>query len=58
MDTIKLIKKADFKVYNINVDLHKRVAAAEAQGHFTSHNMLSIMQESELPFKCWYEDCF
>ncbi len=44
VDTIKLIKSADFKVDDINVDLHKRVAAAVAKGHFTSHNM----RESEL----------
>ena len=37
--TIKLIKSTDFKVEDVNVDLHKRVAAAIAQGHFTSHNM-------------------
>ncbi len=34
VDTIKLIKSADFKVNDINVDLHKRVAAAVAQGHY------------------------
>ena len=43
-DTIKLIKSADFKVEDINADLHKRVAAAVAMGHFTSHNM----RESDL----------
>jgi hypothetical protein len=37
--TIKLIKSTDFKVEDINVYLHKRVAAAIAQGHFTSYNM-------------------
>ncbi len=37
--TIKLIKSTDFKVEDVNVDLHKRVAAATAQGHFTSYNM-------------------
>ena len=42
--TIKLIKSTDFKVEDVNVDLHKRVAAAIAQGHFTSHNM----RESDL----------
>ena len=36
---IKLIKSTDFKVEDVNVDLHKRVAAAIAQGHFTSYNM-------------------
>ncbi len=30
---IKLIKSTDFKVEDVNVDLHKRVAAAIAQGH-------------------------
>ena len=42
--TIQLIKSADFKVEDVNVDLHKRVAAAIAQGKFNSHNM----RESEL----------
>ncbi len=37
--TIKLIKSTDFMVEDFNVDLHKRVAAAIAQGHFTSHTM-------------------
>ena len=37
--TIKLIKSTDFNVEDVNVDLHKRVAAAIAQGHFTSYNM-------------------
>ncbi len=37
--TIKLIKSTDIKVEDVNVDLHKRVAAAIAQGHFTSYNM-------------------
>ena len=32
--TIKLIKSTDFKVEDVDVDLHKRVAAAIAQGHF------------------------
>ena len=36
--TIQLIKSADFKVEDVNVDLHKRVAAAIAQGKFNSHN--------------------
>ena len=31
-DTIKLIKSADFKVEDINADLHKRVAAAVVLG--------------------------
>jgi hypothetical protein len=37
--TIQLIKSADFKVEDVNVDLHKGVAAAIAQGKFNSHNM-------------------
>jgi hypothetical protein len=37
--TIMLIKSTDFKVEDVSVYLHKRVAAAAAQGHFTSHNM-------------------
>ena len=44
VSTIKLIKSADFKVEDVNVDLHKRVAAAISQGKFTSHNM----RESDL----------
>ncbi len=37
--TIQLIKSADFKVEDVNVDLHKRASAAIAQGKFNSHNM-------------------
>jgi hypothetical protein len=44
VSTIKLIKSADFSVEDVNVDIHKRVAAAIAQGKFTSHNM----RESDL----------
>ncbi len=40
ISTIKLIKSVEFNVDDINVDLHKRVAEAIAQGYFTSHNML------------------
>ena len=39
ISTIKLIKSADFKVDDVNIDIHKRVAAAIAHGKFTSHNM-------------------
>ncbi len=39
VSTIKLIKSADFKIEDVNVDLHNRVAAAISQGRFTSHNM-------------------
>ena len=30
--TIQLIKSADFKVEDVNVDIHRRIAAAIAQG--------------------------
>lgn len=42
--TIKLIKSVEFRVDDVNVDLHKRVSAAIAQGYFTSHSM----RESDL----------
>ena len=42
--TIKLIKSVEFRVDDVNVDLHKRVAAAIAQDYFTSHSM----RESDL----------
>jgi hypothetical protein len=42
--TIKFIKSTDFKVEDVNIDLHRCVAAAIAKGHFTSLNM----RESEL----------
>ena len=32
ISTIKLIKSADFKVDDVNIDIHKRVAAAIVQG--------------------------
>ncbi len=37
ISTIKLIKSTDFKVGDVNVDLHRRVAAAIAKGSFSSH---------------------
>jgi hypothetical protein len=37
--TINLIKSTDFKVEDVNLNLHKRVAAAIIKGHSTSHNM-------------------
>ncbi len=43
METIKLIKSADFKVEDINVDLHKRIAAA--QGHITSRHSMDTTRE-------------
>ncbi len=42
--TIQLIKSADFKVEDVNVDLHKRISAAIAQSKFNSHTM----RESDL----------
>lgn len=39
-----MIKSVDFRVDDVNVDLHKRVSAAIAQGYFTSHSM----RESDL----------
>ena len=44
VSTIKLIKSAEFKVEDVNIDIHKRVAAAIAQGKFINHNM----RESDL----------
>ncbi len=44
--TVHLIKSADFKVEDVNVDLHKRVAAAISQGKSNSHNIM--MRESDL----------
>ena len=51
--TIKLIKSTDFKVEDINVDLHKRVAAAIAQGHFTSHNMRESDRDGDQDLTFW-----
>ncbi len=44
ISTIKLIQSTDFQIEDVNVDLHKRVAAAIARGRFTSHSM----RESDL----------
>jgi hypothetical protein len=51
--TIKLIKSTDFKVEDVNVDLHKRVAAAIAQGHFTSHNMRESDLDGDQDLTLW-----
>ncbi len=51
--TIKLIKSTDFKVEDVNVDLHKRVAAATAQGHFTSHNMRESDLDGDQDLNFW-----
>ncbi len=37
--TINLIESTDFKVEDVNVNLHKHVAATIAKGRPTSHNM-------------------
>ncbi len=42
--TIQLIKSADFKVEDVNVDLHKRVSAAISLGKFNSHNCYVVAQ--------------
>ena len=51
--TIKLIKSTDFKVEDVNVDLHKRVAATIAQGHFTSHNMRESDLDGDQDLTLW-----
>ena len=51
--TINLIKSTDFRVEDVNVDLHKRVAAAIAQGHFTSHNMRESDQDGDHDLTLW-----
>jgi hypothetical protein len=51
--TINLIKSTDFKVEDVNVDLHKRVAAAIANGHFTSHNMRESDLDGDQDLTLW-----
>ena len=46
INTIRLIKSTDFKVEDVNVDLHKRVAGAIAQGHFTRYERRLPMSAS------------
>ena len=53
ISTIKLIKSVDFNVDDINVDLHKRVAAAIAQGYFTSHNMRESDADGDQDLTFW-----
>jgi hypothetical protein len=50
---IHLIKSTDFKVQDGNVDLHKRVAAAIANGHFTSHNMRESDLDGDQDLTLW-----
>jgi hypothetical protein len=51
--TINLIKSTDFKVEDVNVDLHKRVAAAIAKGHFTSHNVRESDLDGDQDLTLW-----
>ncbi len=53
--TINLIKSTDLKVEDVNVDLHKRVAAAIANGHFTpaSHNMRESDLDGDQDLTLW-----
>ncbi len=51
--TIMLIKSTDFKVEGVSVGLHKRVAAAAAQGHFTSHNMRDSDLDGDKDLTFW-----
>jgi len=53
ISTIKLIESVDFNVDDINVDLHKRVAAAIAQGYFTSHNMRESDADGDRDLTFW-----
>jgi hypothetical protein len=51
--TINSIKSTDFKVEDVNVDLHKHVAAAIAKGHFTSHNMRESDLDGDQDLTLW-----
>ena len=51
--TIKLIKSVDFRVDDVNVDLHKRVSAAIAQGYFTSHSMRESDLDGDQDLTSW-----
>ncbi len=54
VSTIKLTKSVEFNVDDdINVDLHKRVAAAIAQGYFTSHNMRESNSDGDQDLTLW-----
>ncbi len=59
ISTIKLIKSADFNVDDVNIDIHKRVAAAIAQGKFTSHNMREsdVDGDQDLTFLSFHAFC-
>ena len=43
----------DFKVEDVDVALHNRVAAAIAKGHFTSHNMRESELDSDQDLTLW-----
>ncbi len=56
--TIKLIKSTDFKVEDVNVDLHKRVEAAPKQRRFAKSPVLKPLgalgrpeRHAKRPFK-------
>jgi hypothetical protein len=51
--TINLIKSTDFEVEEVNVDLHKRVAAAIAKGHFTNHKMCESDLDGDQDLTLW-----
>jgi hypothetical protein len=51
--TIKLIQSTDFKVKEVYVDLHKRVAVAIAKGHFTSYYMRESDQDYDQDLTLW-----
>ncbi len=51
--TIQLIKSADFKVDDVNVDLHKQVSAAIEQGKLNSHNMRESNLDGDQDLTFW-----
>ncbi len=53
ISTIKLIKSTYYKVEDVNVDLHKRVASAVARGRFTSQNMLESDLDCDEDLTFW-----
>ncbi len=51
--TINLIKSTDFRVEDVNVNQQKRVAAAIAKGHSTSHNMRESNLDGDQDLTLW-----
>jgi hypothetical protein len=51
--TINLIKSTDFKVEDVNINLHKCVAATIAKGHSTSHNMCESDMDGDQDLTLW-----